>query len=86
MLGANDRVRVGLIGNGLIGKRHLLDFQAQPDVEIVGVSEVCDERLDEAASIVGSGALRHKDFRRMLDRTDVDAVVVSRPPTTGTRS
>jgi predicted dehydrogenase len=79
VLGANDRVRVGLIGNGLIGKRHLLDFQAQPDVEIVGVSEVCDERLDEAASLAGSGALRHKDFRRMLDRKDVDAIVVSTP-------
>ena len=79
VLGANDRVRVGLIGNGLIGKRHLLDFQAQPDVEIVGVSEVCDERLDEAATIAGSGALRHKDFRRLLDRADVDAVVVSTP-------
>jgi predicted dehydrogenase len=79
VLGANDRVRVGLIGNGLIGKRHLLDFQAQPDVEIVGVSELSDERLEEAASIAGSGALRHKDFRRMLDRSDVDAVVVSTP-------
>jgi predicted dehydrogenase len=79
VLGANERVRVGLIGNGLIGKRHLLDFQAQPDVEIVGVSEVCDERLDEAATIAGSGALRHKDFRRLLDRKDVDAIVVSTP-------
>jgi predicted dehydrogenase len=79
VLGANDRVRVGLIGNGLIGKRHLLDFQAEPDVEIVGVSEVSDERLDEAATIAGSGALRHKDFRRMLDRKDVDAIVVSTP-------
>jgi predicted dehydrogenase len=79
VLGANDRVRVGLIGNGLIGKRHLLDFQAQPDVEIVGVSEVCDERLDEAASIAGPAALRHRDFRRLLDRVDVDAIVVSTP-------
>ena len=35
--GANDRVRVGLIGIGLIGKRHLLDFMAQPDVEITAM-------------------------------------------------
>jgi predicted dehydrogenase len=79
VLGANDRVRVGLIGNGLIGKRHLLDFQAQPDVEIAAVCEVSDERLDEAASMAGGTATRHKDFRRMLDRADVDAVVVSTP-------
>jgi len=79
VLGANDRVRLGMIGNGLIGKRHLLDFKAQPDAEIVGVSELSDERMDDAASIAGSGAVRHKDFRRMLDRSDVDAVVVSTP-------
>jgi predicted dehydrogenase len=79
VLGANDRVRVGLVGNGLIGKRHLLDFKAQPDVDIVGVCEVCDERLDEAAATAGSGATRHKDFRKLFDRKDVDAVVVSTP-------
>ena len=32
VIGANERVRVGFIGIGLIGKRHLLDFLAQPDV------------------------------------------------------
>ncbi len=79
VLGANDRVRVGLIGNGLIGKRHLLDFQAQPDVDVVGVCDLSDERLDEAAAIAGSAAPRHKDFRRLLDRPEVDAVVVSTP-------
>ena len=79
VLGASDRVRVGLLGNGLIGKRHLLDFKAQPDVDIVGVCEVCDERLDEAVAMAGSGAARHKDFRKLLDRKDVDAVVVSTP-------
>jgi predicted dehydrogenase len=72
-------VRVGLIGNGLIGKRHLLDFKAQSDVEIVAVCEVCDARLEEAAAAAGSGAGRYKDFRRLLDRSDVDAVVVSTP-------
>jgi len=79
VLGANDRVRVGFVGNGLIGKRHLLDFQGQPDVDVVGVCEVSDERLDEAAATAGSGAQKHKDFRRLFDRADVDAVVVSTP-------
>ena len=48
VLGANDRVRVGMIGHGLIGTRHLIDFKAQPDVEIVGVAELSDARLEEA--------------------------------------
>jgi predicted dehydrogenase len=78
VLGANDRVRVGFIGIGLIGKRHLLDFMAQPDAEVAAISEVCDERLREGLSTAGRGE-GFKDFRKMLDRPDVDAVVVSTP-------
>jgi predicted dehydrogenase len=78
-LGANDRVRVGLIGNGLIGKRHLLDFKAQPDVEIAGVCELSDVRLEEAAAAAGNSPARYKDFRKLLEQKDVDAVVVSTP-------
>ena len=79
VLGANDRVRVGLIGHGLIGTRHLLDFKAQPDVEIVGVCELSDARLEAAAAAAGNGPARYKDFRKLLDRQDLDAVVVSTP-------
>ena len=79
ILGANDRVRVGLIGHGLIGKRHLLDFKAQGDVEIAALCELSDARLEEAAAAAGNGPARYKDFRKLLDRQDVDAVVVSTP-------
>jgi len=76
---ANERVRVGMIGIGLIGKRHLLDFMAQPDVEIAAVCEVYEPRLQEGISISGGRAEGYKDFRKMLDRKDIDAVVVSTP-------
>lgn len=79
VLGANDRVRVGLVGNGLIGKRHLLDFKAQPDVEIAAVCELSDERLEQAASAAGNSPARYKDFRKLIERQDLDAVVVSVP-------
>jgi predicted dehydrogenase len=77
--GANDRVRVGFIGIGLIGKRHLLDFQAQPDCEIAGISEVSDDRMDEGVTAAGNNPARFPDFRKMLERPDIDAVVVSTP-------
>jgi predicted dehydrogenase len=77
--GANDRIRVGLIGNGLIGKRHLIDFQAQADCEIAGVSEVSEERMEDAVTTAGGTATRYPDFRRLLDQKDVDVVVVSTP-------
>ncbi len=83
ILGANDRVRVGCIGIGLIGKRHLLDFLSQPDCEIAAISELYDPRLTEgietAAEKQKTKPEGFKDFRRMLDSRNIDAVVVSTP-------
>ncbi len=79
VLGANDRVRVGFVGIGLIGKRHLLDFQAQSDCEIAGISEVSDDRMDEGVDAAGNRPARFPDFRKMLEQRDIDAIVVSTP-------
>jgi predicted dehydrogenase len=79
VLGANERVGVGFIGYGLIGKRHVLDFQEQKDVNLVGVAEVHRGRLNEALALIGKSAQGFGDFRKLLDRKDVDAVVVSTP-------
>src|SRR6266851_9543048 len=79
VVGANDRIGVGFIGYGLIGKRHVLDFQAQPDVRPVAVAEVHRGRLDEARSTIGGSVKAEKDFRKLLDDREVDAVVVSTP-------
>jgi predicted dehydrogenase len=77
--GANERVGVGFIGYGLIGKRHVLDFREQPDVRPVAVAEVHRGRLDEARALLGGPVKGHGDFRKLLDDRDVDAVVVSTP-------
>jgi predicted dehydrogenase len=77
--GANERVGVGFIGYGLIGKRHLLDFKEQPDVNLVAVAEVHSGRLDEAVALAGGGVKGYRDFRKLLDDPAVDAVVISTP-------
>ncbi len=79
VLGANERVGVGFIGFGLIGKRHVLDFQALPDVNLMGVAEAHTGRLEEAAALMGPQARKFGDFRTLIDDRDVDAVVVSTP-------
>src|SRR6266540_831337 len=81
--GSNERVRVGFIGIGLIGKSHLLDILNCKDVEVGAICEVYEPRLREGMAIVaeksGDEVEGVKDFRRMLDRKDIDAVVVSTP-------
>jgi predicted dehydrogenase len=79
VVGAQERVGVGFIGFGLIGKRHVLDFKEQPDVDPVAVAEVHQGRLREAQALVGGKASGHGDFRKLLDDRNVDAVVISTP-------
>src|ERR1035441_4719525 len=79
ILGANDRVRLGCIGYGLIGKQHVSDFRKQPDVDCAALAEVHAGRLDEGITACGGGAKPYRDFRKLLDAQDLDAVVVSTP-------
>jgi Oxidoreductase family, NAD-binding Rossmann fold len=74
---ANDRVGVGFIGSGLIGKRHVLDFRAEPDVAAVAVAEVHRGRSDEATALIGGTVKGTGNFLWWLDDRDVDAVLVS---------
>jgi predicted dehydrogenase len=78
VVGANERVGVGFIGFGLIGKRHVLDFKEEKDATLVAVAETHTGRLAEGRALAGAPA-GHADFRQLLDRRDIDAVVVSTP-------
>jgi predicted dehydrogenase len=79
VLGANDRIGIGLIGFGLIGRSHARSFLAQPDAQIVAVSETFAPRMDAACQFIGGSVQRYPDFRRLLEDQAVDAVVVATP-------
>ncbi len=79
VLGANERIGVGFIGYGLIGKRHVIDFQEQPDVNMAAIAEAHHGRLAEAADFIGGNVKPYEDFRKLLDDSNVHAVVVSTP-------
>jgi predicted dehydrogenase len=80
---ANDKIRLGVIGCGGMGKGDLATFLLYPDVECPVICDVDDAMLGEAAKVVEDKRGRKpdtvKDFRRVLERKDVDAVLVATP-------
>jgi predicted dehydrogenase len=79
MVGANDRIQVGFIGYGLIGRQHVHDFKNQKDADLAAMCEVCQPRLEEGLAACGPGAKPYQDFRKLLDDKDIQAVVVCTP-------
>jgi predicted dehydrogenase len=79
VLGANERINVGLIGFGLIGRFHLASLKEQPDARVAAVCDVHQGRVEAAAAMAGGDVVRYDDFRKLLDSRDVDAVVVATP-------
>jgi len=77
--GANDRIRVGLIGCGGRGTgAHLPGFARLPGVVVVAVSDADKERMAGAAKAIeskyGNKAEQYVDMRRLLDRKDIDVI------------
>lgn len=79
ILGANDRVRLGLIGCGGRGL-HVAKLMARvPGTQFVAACDVYDPNTEKARQWMGSDAQNFKDFRKMLERKDVDAVLIGTP-------
>src|SRR5438477_12270265 len=77
VLGANERIRVGLIGFGLIGRIHTRSLLNQPDVELVAFSDAYQPRLDAAIAMAGGRAKPYRDLRQLLEDKNIAAVVVT---------
>ena len=84
VLGANDRVRIGMIGVGNRGQELLEEAQQVPNVQVVAIADVYRRRHEEARKFVPS-LVAFDDHRRLLDMKDIDAVIVASPLHTHTR-
>src|SRR4030095_5977286 len=79
-VGANDSLRIGVIGVGGMGTAHVNSLTKKAEAENIQVAAVCDvyqRRVNRAKEICqGDGYL---DFRRLLDRKEIDGVLIATP-------
>jgi predicted dehydrogenase len=78
-LGANDSIRMGLIGCGGRGRSLLRRFQKDSSCRFVAIADVDRTRLRETSASLSPAAETYTDYRRLLDRSDIDAVIVATP-------
>jgi predicted dehydrogenase len=79
----NDKLVIGLIGCGGMGAANMRNLMGFDDVEVAALCDVDDNRVPNDAKDVEKKYGRkpdvYKDYRRILDRKDIDAVIVGTP-------
>ena len=87
----NDRVGIGVIGNGIQSRGHVGGLLNRPDVQLLAVCDVDTNRRTETKRTVdeyyakkseggtSKGVDAYNDFRELLARKDIDAVVIVTP-------
>ncbi len=78
VIGANDRIRIGLIGAGDRGQQDLKNALNQPNVECVAVADVYSRRCDQVKGHLPN-IQTYNNPMRLLDRNDIDAVINATP-------
>ena len=80
---ASDKVIVGLIGCRNMGYGDLADFLKVPGVECAAVCDIDQEilknRVDDVKKATGKAPKSYKDFRKLLENKDIDAVIIGTP-------
>jgi predicted dehydrogenase len=81
--GANDRIRVGLIGCGTRGGQVSTDWMKHKDSVFIAACDVAKDRLEKMSSSMGTTQGNkldvYEDYRKILERKDIDAVLIATP-------
>jgi predicted dehydrogenase len=78
IFGANDRIRVGIIGPGGRGK-YLMGVFKEFGADLGAVCDVYQPNLEAGLKLASPEAERYKDYRKLLENKSLDAVIVSTP-------
>jgi predicted dehydrogenase len=79
VLGANDRIRLGIIGTGSRAQSLMKRLKEVPGNEQVAVCDVYEPRRLEAVALVSPSVKQHVDYHAVLDSKDIDGVVIGSP-------
>ena len=83
--GPNDTINLGVIGLGMRAKQLLSEFLRIEGVRVIAVCDIDDQRINRAVSIIDShygedgACVAYKDFRELIEREDIDGVIVATP-------
>lgn len=78
LLGANDRIRIGIIGAGGRG-RYLAGLLREYGAEVFAVCDVYEPHLQNGLKAASSSAKGYSDYRKLLEDKSLDAVVIATP-------
>jgi len=78
VLGANERIRLGIIGPGDRGMQLVREALGCPNTEMVAFADIYTRRLEEAKRLV-PGAKTFLDYRYLLEDPSIDAVLIATP-------
>jgi predicted dehydrogenase len=76
----SERIRLGLIGCGGMGRSNLNNCAQYPDVVVAGACDVWKSRRDSVVGQFKDTCKPYADFREMVARPDIDAVIIATPP------
>jgi predicted dehydrogenase len=79
LVGANDRIRFGIVGVGMEGSGLLSTAIQLPGVECVAAADLYDRRHDLAKEIAGKAIRTTRRYQELLDAKDIDAILVAVP-------
>ena len=76
---AGPKIRLGIIGTGPRGQYLMKELNKAGEVEWVALCDVYNVRRTQAVAIAGDSVQRFEDYTALLDRKDIDAVVIATP-------